>query len=250
MAKNDSGAGGCSLIIVNVILIGAIFINPIVAVAGFGVEFLLGIAWLTDVGLKTKNDKKNKNTLYYVPPHSDNTLKKNEDKDATVDEESTTKNEYKYVEASNMTGVEYEHYVAEYLREHGYKDVTVTQASGDFGADIIAYGDMGIKFCIQCKYYSHPVGVKAVQEVNSAKSHYNADAAVIFTNSSYTKQAIELSASNNVRLYQLVPKVKRQKNVQNNAPSQTGTFFTYEEKVTNDIEWIDRIEDYHAFMDD
>ena len=41
-------------------------------------------------------------------------------------------------ELANMNGVEFETYVGRRLKAMGYKNVKVTQASGDFGADVIA----------------------------------------------------------------------------------------------------------------
>lgn len=38
-----------------------------------------------------------------------------------------------------MTGLEYEKIVAKYLRKHGYHTVSVTKASGDYGADVVAH---------------------------------------------------------------------------------------------------------------
>ncbi len=62
-----------------------------------------------------------------------------------------------------MTGHEYEYLVAEYLRQHGYSRVTVTKGSGDYGVDVIAH-KRGKKYAVQCKYYSEPVSLPAVQE--------------------------------------------------------------------------------------
>ena len=70
----------------------------------------------------------------------------------------------------------------------GYKS-EVTQASNDYGADVIAIKDQ-IKTVIQVKNYKNPVGLGAVQEVNSAKGHYKADEAMIISSSpSFTAQA-------------------------------------------------------------
>ena len=63
-----------------------------------------------------------------------------------------------------MDGWEYEKLCAEYLKRNGYHDVMVTQGSGDQGVDIVAEKN-GIKYGIQCKYYSNPVGNKAIKEV-------------------------------------------------------------------------------------
>ena len=57
-----------------------------------------------------------------------------------------------------MEGVEFEQYCAELLRNRGFIDVKLTQASGDFGVDILAEKD-GVTYAIQCKRYADPVGV-------------------------------------------------------------------------------------------
>ena len=98
-----------------------------------------------------------------------------------------------------MDGHEYEHRVAAYLRGHGYTGVTVTQASGDFGADVIAHKG-GRKYAVQCKYYSSPVGVAAVQEVTAAKAHYRCNAAMVVTNNTFTAAAKRLAQENSVLL--------------------------------------------------
>ena len=74
-----------------------------------------------------------------------------------------------------MDGLQFEHRCAELLRYRGFHKVTVTKGSGDQGIDILAQKN-GLKYGIQCKYYSHPVGNKAIQEAyaeqqeNSQKS--------------------------------------------------------------------------------
>lgn len=100
----------------------------------------------------------------------------------------------------DMSGYEYEEFVAQRLREEGYHKVKVTQKSGDYGADIIAVDKKGRKTAIQCKKYKKPVGIKAVQEVNSARLYYNCDRAIVITNSTFTPNAKELAKSNKVDL--------------------------------------------------
>ena len=79
----------------------------------------------------------------------------------------------------NLSPYEYEEYVAE---------------SGDFGADVLAM-DGERRVCVQCKRYApgHPVGVKAVQEIYSAKDYYGCDDAYIYTTSDYTKAAVDMA---------------------------------------------------------
>ena len=98
-----------------------------------------------------------------------------------------------------MNGYEYELACAEYLRKKGFRDVSVTQASRDQGADIIAFRKKE-KCAVQCKYYQSPVGNKAVQEVYAAATYYGCDRAIVMTNSTFTKGAIELAESLQVEL--------------------------------------------------
>lgn len=98
-----------------------------------------------------------------------------------------------------MTGHEYEHTVASYLSHRGYKDVQVTKGSGDYGVDVIAQKGLK-KYAVQCKYYSDPVSVGAVQEAVAGKAMYNCNAAMVVTNSTFTRAAEELARKNNVVL--------------------------------------------------
>lgn len=100
---------------------------------------------------------------------------------------------------SEMSGIEYEHYVAKYLKSMGYRDIQVTKASGDYGVDITAKKGFH-SYAIQCKLYNNPVGVSAIQQVYSGMKYYNCDKAVVVTNNSFTKSAVELAKSNGVKL--------------------------------------------------
>lgn len=95
--------------------------------------------------------------------------------------------------------IEYEHFCKDLLEHDGW-NAKVTQTTGDQGVDVIATSDDGLVIAIQCKKYSSPVGNKAVQEVFSAKQHYNADIAIVVTNNTYTKSAKELANTTNVLL--------------------------------------------------
>ncbi|WP_049828294.1 restriction endonuclease [Paenibacillus polymyxa] len=80
----------------------------------------------------------------------------------------------------------------------GYK-AEVTQAAGDYGADLVLTKS-GQRIVVQAKRYSKNVGLKAVQEVYGAVAHYRASLAWVVTNNDYTEQAYKLARSNNVRL--------------------------------------------------
>lgn len=100
-------------------------------------------------------------------------------------------------EVDNMTGAQFEEFVAAVLEGNGYEIRQMTSATGDFGADIIAYRNEEL-IAIQCKRYAKPVGVKAVQEAIGAMKHYDCDRCMVVTNSRFTKQAMELANDNEV----------------------------------------------------
>lgn len=97
-------------------------------------------------------------------------------------------------------GFDFERKFAAALKLQGYENVVVTEESGDFGADILAEKD-GVKYVIQCKYYTSSVGVKAVQQVFASKIHYSAHVAVVATNSVFTKSAKVLAEETGVLLW-------------------------------------------------
>ena len=67
------------------------------------------------------------------------------------------------------------------------------------GADVIAYKD-DVKYVIQAKFYSSPVGNKAVQEVVASIKMYKASKGIVVTNNTFTTSAIELAKANDVEL--------------------------------------------------
>ena len=99
-----------------------------------------------------------------------------------------------------MPGLEFEHYCGELLEANGFTEVQVTQASGDYGVDILAKKD-GITYAIQCKRYSAPVGIKAIQEIYAGKDYYDCMVAVVMTNQYFTSNAIEAAKKLKVLLW-------------------------------------------------
>ena len=116
-----------------------------------------------------------------------------------------------------MDGYDFENCSANLLLNNGFNNVEVTQYSGDFGVDIIAYKD-DIKYAIQCKKYSSPVGIKAVQEVIGSKTMNDCHVAVVLTNNFFTSSAKELAKKNSVLLWdrnklkELIDNLPEQKN--------------------------------------
>lgn len=100
--------------------------------------------------------------------------------------------------SENMQPSEFERWCAQELERVGWR-VTLTKATGDQGADVIA--EKGLtRIVIQCKLYSSPVGNGAVQETFSAQRHYRADASAVVTNAGYTRAAEALAATTKVYL--------------------------------------------------
>ncbi|MEG3863476.1 restriction endonuclease [Microcoleus sp. herbarium12] len=103
------------------------------------------------------------------------------------------------LEIDEMTGKEFENFLAVHFRICGYS-VTLTQDSQDYGADLILYKD-GSKTVVQAKRSKNPVGIKAVQEVAGAVRHYKGNRAIVITNNRFTENACKLAKSNDIELW-------------------------------------------------
>ena len=57
------------------------------------------------------------------------------------------------------------------------------------------------KYGIQCKYYTYPVGNKAVQEAYAGANFYDCDKVIVMTNTTFTRSAIELAEKLDVELW-------------------------------------------------
>lgn len=108
---------------------------------------------------------------------------------------SSQKNDY-----DTMTGEEFEKYCVAILKKNNFINVRQTKSSGDQGVDILAEKD-GIKYAIQCKCYSKPVGNHAIQEVYSGKNYYNCHIGVVLTNQNFTESATILATKTNILLW-------------------------------------------------
>lgn len=102
-------------------------------------------------------------------------------------------------EIDNFSGEDFERFLAAHFRKQGYS-VELTPKSHDFGADLILKKG-GKKIVVQAKRYASNVGVKAIQEVISAKSYYKADKMIVATNSKFTSEAEKLAIRCDVELW-------------------------------------------------
>lgn len=99
-----------------------------------------------------------------------------------------------------MEGHDFEYYCAELLKRRGFVDVVVTKGSGDYGIDVLAEKD-GVTYGIQCKAYTSPVGVKAVQEAYAGKEYYDRMVGAVLTNQYFTKPAVEAAKKLKILLW-------------------------------------------------
>lgn len=91
-----------------------------------------------------------------------------------------------------------EEFCSEILRKAGWQ-TRLTKTTGDQGTDIVAE-IAGHRVILQCKFYTSPVGNKAVQEAVAARLHERAEKAVVVSNASYTKAARQLATTTGVLL--------------------------------------------------
>ena len=99
-----------------------------------------------------------------------------------------------------LDGHEFEHYCAELLKKKGFIDVEVTKGSGDYGVDILAEKE-GVTYAIQCKCYTAPIGVKAIQEAYAGRDYYDRMVGAVLTNQYFTTPAVEAAKKLKILLW-------------------------------------------------
>lgn len=99
-----------------------------------------------------------------------------------------------------MKGEEFEELLQVQLKRQGWK-LQLTARTGDGGADLIGSDPSGRKTVIQAKRWKATVGVKAVQEVHTARSLFHAERALIITNRSLSKQAWEMAKELHIEVW-------------------------------------------------
>ncbi len=98
-----------------------------------------------------------------------------------------------------MTGIEFESYLSTLFSEKGCV-IEKTPDTRDFGADLVLER-FGQKTVVQAKRTKAAVGIKAIQEISSARSWYNAERAIVITSSTFTKPAKDLANRVGVELW-------------------------------------------------
>lgn len=98
-----------------------------------------------------------------------------------------------------MSGIEFEKYVADLLKDQGYRNIRLTPQAGDFGTDVLAERD-GLRYAVQVKRYRGNVNVDALYQSLGGRDYYGCDRAMVVTNSVFTQAAKELASKANIQL--------------------------------------------------
>lgn len=107
----------------------------------------------------------------------------------------------RYTDAfEDMDGHEFEYFCADLLEQRGFVEVEVTRGSGDYGIDILAEKD-GVTYAVQCKRYTAPVGVKAIQEAYAGRDYYDRMVGAVMTNQYFTTPAVEAAKKLKILLW-------------------------------------------------
>ena len=114
-----------------------------------------------------------------------------------------------------MEGYEFENYLKTLFFYAGFGAETTKKAK-DYGADIILTDENRNKIVVQAKRYNKKVGVKSVQEIMGAMSHYKANEGMVVTNSTFSFEAETLAKDNNIRLVDRKELIEMYKRVQQN----------------------------------
>lgn len=98
----------------------------------------------------------------------------------------------------SLSGEEFEELLKTIFEKQGYA-VELTKKSHDYGADLVMKKN-GTVSIVQAKCYGSNIGIKAIQEIISAKVHYGAEEMFVATNRYFSKDASILASEHGVFL--------------------------------------------------
>jgi hypothetical protein len=119
--------------------------------------------------------------------------------DATIDADETFPLPVLPQDFTQMSGIEFEHYMADVFEEQGY-DATVLGGAGDQGVDLLLRKGNEL-VAVQCKNYGQRIGNKPVQEVFAGARHHGVQQAWVVAPAGFTRGALELARSTGVALF-------------------------------------------------
>lgn len=99
---------------------------------------------------------------------------------------------YSLRDLDDIDGIDFEELTCDILVANGFETAENTQASMDYGVDVLARKD-DITYAIQCKRYHAPVGIDAVQQIYAGRAYYECHVAVVLTNQYFTDSARKLA---------------------------------------------------------
>jgi restriction endonuclease Mrr len=97
------------------------------------------------------------------------------------------------LEISEMTGLEFERFLARLLSRMGYQNLQITPIN-DQGGDLVGTSPQGLRTVVQAKRWKNALGISVVQELLGAMLHYGCHQGLIITNSTFTSAARNLAA--------------------------------------------------------
>lgn len=173
--------------------------------------FFAGIAWLvwraftkkptppaqTSEPPPSKEDKEARylhNTLQFAKDQHRVLSKKQREQDAWQRQFGAAQ----AVELDQLSGVEFEEFLAGLFRVQGYV-AELTPTTADYGADLILSKD-GHRIAVQAKRYVGCVGVSAVQEALSGQAYYQCHTAWVITTGTFTANALVLAKKSGVKM--------------------------------------------------
>ena len=106
--------------------------------------------------------------------------------------------DYSIKQIDYMNGYQFQSFLARLFEKMGFK-IERTNLSWDQGADLLIT-KFSERYIIQAKRYREKVNNHAIQEVSAAIKHYKADKGIVITTNYFTKSAIELARSHQIRL--------------------------------------------------
>ncbi len=112
--------------------------------------------------------------------------------------EYSAQSEFSNESVDEMDPIKFELLCAMELERIGW-EASLTSATGDNGIDIKAIKN-GIYAVFQCKKYSSPVGISAVQEILAGKIFEDADQAYVVSNAGFTESAKLFASKTDVKL--------------------------------------------------
>lgn len=131
---------------------------------------------------------------------------------------------------------EYEHIVAEYFEQRGYK-TNVSQYSNDYGVDVFATKGK-TKIAIQAKMFGNstrPINRQMVMELHGAKDYFDCTKAIIATDGRIIDNAREVADKLNIDIL-IIPAIKSNYNSKDITKKQGGDFETIWEKEIMPLE--------------